>query len=50
MIDVEMEMNLFRVFGMLLLVNAEGGVLGVRLGLGDFRVEIDWIKVLRILE
>lgn len=44
-----MEMNLGCVLGMLLLVNVEGGVVGVKLGVGDFRVEIDWIKVLRML-
>ncbi|KAG5392461.1 hypothetical protein IGI04_022424 [Brassica rapa subsp. trilocularis] len=47
-IDVEMEMNPGRVLGMSLSVNAEGGVVGAKSGAGDFRVEIDWIKALRM--
>ncbi|CAE5957745.1 unnamed protein product [Arabidopsis arenosa] len=47
-IDVEMEMNPGRVLGMSLSVNAEGGAVGAKSGAGDFRVEIDWIKALRL--
>ncbi|WZY98047.1 hypothetical protein YC2023_070376 [Brassica napus] len=47
-IDVEMEMNPGRVLGMSLSVNAEGGAVGAKSGAGDFRVEIDWIKALRM--
>ncbi|KAL0694712.1 hypothetical protein Bca4012_061892 [Brassica carinata] len=47
-IDVEMEMNPGRVLGMSLSVNAEGGAVGAKSGAGDFRVEIDSIKALRM--
>ncbi|CAN8292886.1 unnamed protein product [Cochlearia groenlandica] len=47
-IDVEMEMNPGRVLGMSLSVNAEGGAVGAISGPGDFRVEIDSIKALRL--
>ncbi|KAK4427434.1 putative complex I intermediate-associated protein 30 [Sesamum alatum] len=47
-IDAKLEMNPSRVVGMSLSVNAEGGVPGARSGPGDFRVEIDWIKALRM--
>ncbi|XP_010537643.1 PREDICTED: probable complex I intermediate-associated protein 30 [Tarenaya hassleriana] len=46
-IDAQMEMNLGRVLGMSISVNAEAGVDGSKSGAGDFRVEIDWIKALR---
>ncbi|BBG98749.1 NADH:ubiquinone oxidoreductase intermediate-associated protein 30 [Prunus dulcis] len=46
-IDAEMEMNPSRVVGMSLSVNAEGGLPGARVGPGDFKLEIDWIKALR---
>lgn len=41
-------MNPGRVLGMSLSVNAEGGAVGAKSGPGDFRVEIDWIKALRL--
>ncbi|CAH2066925.1 unnamed protein product [Thlaspi arvense] len=48
-IDAEMEMNPGRVVGMSLAVNSQGGgFIGAKLGAGDFRVEIDWIKALRM--
>ncbi|KAL0319474.1 UNVERIFIED_CONTAM: putative complex I intermediate-associated protein 30 [Sesamum angustifolium] len=47
-IDAKLEMNPSRVVGMSLSVNAEGGVPGARSGPGDFQVEIDWIKALRM--
>ncbi|CAN8239503.1 unnamed protein product [Cochlearia groenlandica] len=48
-VDVEMEMNPGRVVGMSLSVNSQGGgFIGAKLGAGDFRVEIDWIKALRM--
>ncbi|KAK4480796.1 hypothetical protein RD792_011648 [Penstemon davidsonii] len=47
-IDAELEMNPSRVVGISLSVNAEGGVPGARSGPGDFCVEIDWIKALRM--
>lgn len=46
-IDVDMEMNLSRVLGLSLSVNAEARVPGARTGQGDFRLEIDWIKAMR---
>lgn len=46
-IDANLEMNPSRILGMSLSVNAEGGISGSRIGPGDFRVEIDWIKALR---
>lgn len=49
MIDAEMEMNPGRVVGMSLSVNAQGGgFIGAKSGAGDFRVEIDWIKAVRL--
>ncbi|KAL6560015.1 hypothetical protein OROGR_005132 [Orobanche gracilis] len=47
-IDAELEMNPARIVGMSLSVNAEGGVPGAKSGPGDFHVEIDWIKALRL--
>ncbi|KAL8458760.1 hypothetical protein ACS0TY_036317 [Phlomoides rotata] len=47
-IDAHLEMNPARVVGMSLSVNAEGGVPGATTGPGDFRVELDWIKALRL--
>ncbi|CAG7904444.1 unnamed protein product [Brassica rapa] len=48
-IDADMEMNPGRVVGMSLSVNSQGGgFIGAKLGSGDFRVEIDWIKALRM--
>ncbi|CAF2064390.1 hypothetical protein HID58_073103 [Brassica napus] len=48
-IDADMEMNPGRVVGMSLSVNSQGGgFIGAKLGAGDFRVEIDWIKALRM--
>ncbi|KAL9274899.1 putative complex I intermediate-associated protein 30 [Drosera capensis] len=47
-IDEQLEMNPSRILGMSLSVNAEGGIPGARFGSGDFRLEIDWIKALRM--
>ncbi|GAV61410.1 CIA30 domain-containing protein [Cephalotus follicularis] len=47
-IDAKLEMNPSRILGMSLSVNAEGGVPGAKTGPGDFRMEIDWIKALRM--
>lgn len=47
-IDAKLEMNPARVVGMSLSVNAEGGIPDARSGPGDFQVEIDWIKALRM--
>ncbi|CAN6935157.1 unnamed protein product [Brassica oleracea] len=48
-IDADMEMNPGRVVAMSLSVNSQGGgFIGAKLGAGDFRVEIDWIKALRM--
>ncbi|KAF3519150.1 hypothetical protein DY000_02063730 [Brassica cretica] len=48
-IDADMEMNPGRVVGMSLSVNSQGGgFIGAKLGAGEFRVEIDWIKALRM--
>ncbi|KAK6124694.1 hypothetical protein DH2020_041549 [Rehmannia glutinosa] len=47
-IDANLEMNPARIVGMSLSVNAEGGVPGAKSGPGDFRVELDWIKALRL--
>ncbi|KAG2321777.1 hypothetical protein Bca52824_014990 [Brassica carinata] len=48
-IDADMEMNPGRVVGISLSVNSQGGgFIGAKLGAGDFRVEIDWIKALRM--
>lgn len=41
-------MNPARIVGMSLSVNAEGGVPGAKSGPGDFGVEVDWIKALRM--
>ncbi|GAA0163935.1 hypothetical protein LIER_19688 [Lithospermum erythrorhizon] len=46
-IDANLEMNPCRVLGLSLSVNAEARVPGSRMGPGDFRLEIDWIKALR---
>ncbi|GER53607.1 NADH:ubiquinone oxidoreductaseintermediate-associated protein 30 [Striga asiatica] len=47
-IDAKLEMNPARIVGMSLSINAEGGVPGAKSGPGDFRVEIDYIKALRL--
>ncbi|CAA3014740.1 Hypothetical predicted protein [Olea europaea subsp. europaea] len=47
-IDAKLEMNPSRVVGMSLSANAEGGIPDARSGPGDFLVEIDWIKALRM--
>lgn len=45
-----MEMNPARIVGMSLSVNAEGGVPDAKSGPGDFGVEVDWIKALRMMQ
>ncbi|EFH65132.1 hypothetical protein ARALYDRAFT_895093 [Arabidopsis lyrata subsp. lyrata] len=48
-IDADMEMNPGRVVGMSLSVNAQGGgFIGAKSGAGDFLVEIDWVKAVRM--
>lgn len=47
-IDAKLEMNPSQVVGMSLSVNALGGIPDARSGRGDFQVEIDWIKALRM--
>uniref|UniRef100_R7WD59 NADH:ubiquinone oxidoreductase intermediate-associated protein 30 domain-containing protein n=1 Tax=Aegilops tauschii TaxID=37682 RepID=R7WD59_AEGTA len=47
-IEANMEMNPSRVVGMSLSLNAEGGVPGAKTGPGDFRLDVDWIKAMRI--
>ncbi|XP_068663666.1 probable complex I intermediate-associated protein 30 [Aristolochia californica] len=46
-IDATMEMNLCRIVGMSVSINAEAHAPGAKSGPGDFRLEIDWIKALR---
>ncbi|MCD7453921.1 hypothetical protein HAX54_022677, partial [Datura stramonium] len=48
LINARLEMNPARIVGMSLSVNAEGGVPGAKFGPGDFKVEVDWIKALRM--
>lgn len=48
MINAKLEMNPARILGMSLSVNAEGGVPGAKSGPGNFQVEVDWIKALRM--
>ncbi|XP_026405424.1 probable complex I intermediate-associated protein 30 isoform X1 [Papaver somniferum] len=47
-IDSKLEMNPSRIVGMSLSVNAEGGFRGAKTGPGDFKVEMEWIKALRM--
>lgn len=47
-IDANVEMNPARVVGMSLSVNAEGGIPGTKTGPGDFQLEIDCIKAIRL--
>ncbi|KAK6775543.1 hypothetical protein RDI58_026544 [Solanum bulbocastanum] len=49
-INARMEMNPARIVGMSLSVNAEGGVPDAKSGPGDFGVEVDWIKALRMMQ